>query len=135
MKKFTRKVLKDPVGPELDEDLEDDEEYEEEDEDEDEEEEYEDEEEDEHEDEDDEDEDDEDEEDDDGEEEEEDEDEYLPRAKFSRRRIVRLDDDDEEEELSEEMAEAIRAGKYKPKRSDPWSAHTLYNVLKDLGEI
>jgi len=43
--------------------------------------------------------------------------------------------DEGDDELSDEMAAAIRAGKYKPKRQDPWTAHTLYSMLKDLGKL
>lgn len=45
------------------------------------------------------------------------------------------DDDDEEEEGFEELEAKIRQGKYKPKKSDPWTAHILYQNLKALGEI
>ena len=96
MRKFKRRVLADPVDPELD-DLEELEEDEDEDE------------------------------------EEEEDQPRQRRPLFGASRYIRLDD--EPEELSEEMAAAIRAGEYKPKRADPWSAHTLYNVLKDLGDL
>ena len=99
MKRFMRRVLANPVDPELD-DLDEVEEEE-------------------------------------GDEDEEEEEEMIEarqrRPLFGSSRIIRIDDDPEE--LSEEMAAAIRAGEYKPKRSDPWSAHTLYNVLKDLGDL
>ena len=49
-----------------------------------------------------------------------------------------LDDDDDydDDEESFELLEAkIRTGKYKPKKTDPWTAHILYQNLKALGEI
>jgi len=46
------------------------------------------------------------------------------------------DDDGDDDEESFELLEAkIRTGKYKPKKSDPWTAHILYQNLKALGEI
>lgn len=119
MRKFKRRVLEDPE-PELDLDEED---YEDEDEGELDEDDYEE---------------DEDEEDEEEEEEEDEEESWSPplrrRPAFRRSRAF-MYDDDEDEELSEEMAAAIRAGQYKPQKSDPWSAHLLYNVLKDTGKI
>jgi len=35
----------------------------------------------------------------------------------------------------DEIEPLIRAGKYRPKSSDPWNAHLLYNLLKESGEI
>ncbi len=35
----------------------------------------------------------------------------------------------------EELEPKIRAGKYKPKSGDPWTAHILYQSLRDLGDI
>lgn len=52
-----------------------------------------------------------------------------------------LEDDIEDEDTEEtngrfdEIEDRIRAGEYKPKKSDPWNAHVLYNLLKDMGEI
>jgi hypothetical protein len=121
MKKFKRKFIPDPVDPKIEEldralevelEDEDDEEWDE-DEDEDDDLEIEDWELDEDEDED----------------EEEEEEEYP------------WDDDDIEydeygdETLNEKMATSIRAGLYVPKREDPWSAHLLYNALKDTGKL
>jgi len=140
MKLFKRRVLKDPVDPDIEEDLDEDTEEEEEEVEDDEDDDEVDEEGDDD-DEDDEDEDEDDDEDDDEEEEEEEEVQLAPRRRpaqrrprFGQSRYVRVEDD-APEELSEEMAAAIRAGKYKPKHEDPWSAHTLYNVLKDLGDL
>jgi hypothetical protein len=49
------------------------------------------------------------------------------------------DDDLEEEEDAcarfDELEPKIRAGKYKPKKGDPWNAHVLYDMLKSMGEI
>ena len=79
---------------------------------------------------------DEDEEDDDEEEDEEDEAEWSPPSRRPAFRWSRsFGYDDEEEELTERMAAAIRAGKYVPRRSDPWTAHILYNALKDTGRL
>lgn len=132
MKKMKRHVLKDP--PTTEEEIEDDEgeeeaegeeEYDEEDFEDDEEDEEEDEEEAEEED-----------EEDDEEDEEESFSGYESPARRPRRGFMsRGYDDDDDNELSEEMAAAIRAGKYKPKKHDPWSAHTLYSMLRDLGKL
>lgn len=35
----------------------------------------------------------------------------------------------------QKLESKIRAGKYKPKHSDPWTLHVLYNNLKDLGRL
>ena len=35
----------------------------------------------------------------------------------------------------DELEPMIRAGKYKPKQSDPYNAHLLYQALRDLGDI
>jgi hypothetical protein len=124
MKKMKRRLLEDPpkTQEEIEEDL-DDEGLEDEEEDWDEE-----------------DEEDEEEDWDDEEEDEEEDDEEEDVVAFhrgpthrARRGFSSFDVDDEE--LSEEMESAIRAGKYKPKRHDPWTAHTLYSMLKDLGKL
>ena len=124
MRKVKQRVLED-TEPEvdLDEDEFDDEEDEEEEEEEDELEE--------------EDEEEEDDEEEDEEDEEEEEGEWNPPAQrpaFRRSRAF-LHDDAEAEGLTEEMAAAIRAGIYVPKRVDPWTAHILYNALKDAGRL
>ena len=67
------------------------------------------------------------------------EDRHRPRS-YARplRTIFGNDDDDEEEEDApsfDDLEPEIRAGKYKPKPSDPWNAHILYQSLRDLGEI
>lgn len=64
---------------------------------------------------------------------------YLPprpiRTHFSQ------DDEDEDEDAVDgqsrfdEIEAKIRAGSYKPKKSDPWNAHVLYDMLKSLGDI
>lgn len=78
---------------------------------------------------------------DDEEEEDDDEEEevrrYLPRPL----RVTRFsdfgDEDDGEVDIQRfnKIQGLIRAGKYKPKQSDPWIAHILYSNLKELGEI
>lgn len=52
-------------------------------------------------------------------------------------RIARYDDfeDGESGPTFEDLEAKIRAGKYKPKSKDPWTAHVLYENLKSLGEI
>jgi hypothetical protein len=47
------------------------------------------------------------------------------------------DEDDEEPESSsfDRLAPLVRAGKYRPKQSDPYTVHILYQSLRDLGEI
>lgn len=45
------------------------------------------------------------------------------------------DDDESEGPTFEDLEPMIRAGSYKPKQSDPWTAHVLYQSLLDLGEI
>lgn len=50
------------------------------------------------------------------------------------------DDEPEEDEEYEEDTESshdaleplVRAGKYKPKPSDPWTIHILYQALRDI---
>lgn len=78
---------------------------------------------------------------DDEEEEEDDEEEvrrYIPPRPL---RITRFSDFEGYEEGEDNIARfdrikgLIRAGKYKPKPSDPWMAHIFYNNLKELGEI
>jgi putative alpha-1,2-mannosidase len=50
-----------------------------------------------------------------------------------------FDDFDEVSTMSEvkwnELESKIRAGKYRPKHSDPWTLHVLYSNLRDLGKI
>lgn len=68
------------------------------------------------------------------------EDRDRPRS-YARTMRTRFDGDDEEDEPDEdavsfdELEPKIRAGKYIPKKSDPWTAHILYQSLQDLGEI
>ena len=56
-------------------------------------------------------------------------------------RVTRFSDFDEDETIADDIARfdkiqgLIRAGKYKPKESDPYTAHVLYSSLKQLGEI
>ena len=78
------------------------------------------------------------------EEEEEDEEEEKPRRRYAPPRPIRTrfysddyDDEESDEEgpTFEELEPMIRAGKYKPKASDPYTAHILYQSLRDLGEI
>lgn len=73
--------------------------------------------------------------DEDDDEDEEEEHRYVrPRRSFSSLTYL-YDDEDEEEggdERWNELEKKIRAGKYKPRRSDPWTLHVLYNNLKEL---
>lgn len=75
--------------------------------------------------------------------EDDEEDEPRPRRKVAAPRAIRTrfygedHDDDEEDEGStfEDLEPLIRAGKYKPKKQDPYTAHILYQNLQALGEI
>lgn len=73
--------------------------------------------------------------------EEEDEEEVRRYAPPRPLRVTRFSDFDDDEEVETDIARfdkikgLIRAGKYKPKPSDPWIAHILYSNLKALGEI
>ena len=64
---------------------------------------------------------------------------YLPprpiRTHFSYEEVDLDDDDDEKQARFDEIESKIRAGKYKPAKSDPWNAHVLYDMLKSLGDI
>ena len=77
-------------------------------------------------------------EDEDEEEEEEEVRRYIPPRPL---RVTRFSDfgdeseDDRNIERFNKIQGLIRAGKYKPKQSDPWIAHILYSNLKELGEI
>lgn len=75
-------------------------------------------------------------------EEEEEEEEEVPHRYVARPlRVTRFSDFDADESPADGIARfdrikgLIRAGKYKPKQSDPWMAHILYSNLKELGEI
>lgn len=79
-------------------------------------------------------------------EEEEEEEEEKPRRRkippARPMRVTRFSDFGLEEEESEsqierfdKIAPMIRRGMYKPKTSDPWIAHILYENLRALGEI
>lgn len=77
-------------------------------------------------------------------EDEEEEEEYeRPKRRYPPPRPLRvtrfqdLPDEDEENDgpKFEELEAKIRAGEYKPKGEDPWTAHILYQNLKALGEI
>ncbi len=68
--------------------------------------------------------------------------EKRPRRKYAAPRPIRTrfhGNDDYEDEPDgptfDELEPMIRAGKYKPKQSDPWTAHLLYQALRDLGDI
>lgn len=65
---------------------------------------------------------------------------YAPPRPLRVTRFSDFDNDDEYEVESniarfDKIKGLIRAGKYKPKPSDPWMAHILYSNLKALGEI
>jgi len=77
-------------------------------------------------------------------EDEEEEEDERPRRRYPPPRPLRVTrfhdllDEDEEEDGGpkfEDLEAGIRAGKYKPKPEDPWTAHILYQNLKELGEI
>lgn len=80
---------------------------------------------------------------DDLEDEEEEEEESRPRRRtYAPPRPIRThynsDDyegDDDAGPTFDELEPKIRAGKYKPKKTDPWNAIVLYNLLKESGEI
>ena len=77
------------------------------------------------------------------EEEEDEEEEEKPRRRYAPPRPIRTrffgddfdEDEDDEGPTFEELEPKIRAGKYVPKQSDPYTAHILYQSLRDLGEI
>jgi len=78
------------------------------------------------------------------EDEDEDEEDERPKKRYPPPRPLRVtrfhdlfDEDEEEDEgpKFEDLEANIRAGKYKPKPEDPWTAHILYQNLKALGEI
>ena len=77
----------------------------------------------------------------DDDEEEEEEEEVRRYAPPRPLRVTRFsdfgDDDDAGDGITrfDQIKGLIRAGKYKPKQSDPWIAHILYSNLKELGEI
>ncbi len=84
------------------------------------------------------------EEDEDEEEEDEEEEEERPRRRIPPARpmrVTRFSDFglDEESETGiqrfDKIEPMIRRGMYKPKTSDPWMAHVLYENLRALGEI
>ena len=45
------------------------------------------------------------------------------------------EDDGFEDGMTAAMAAKIRSGSYRPRRSDPWEAHFLYQTLKELGRV
>jgi hypothetical protein len=81
--------------------------------------------------------------DDEDEEDEEDEEERRPRIKPRPLAVTRFsdfeydEDDDPDKDIKRfnQIEGLIRAGRYKPKQSDPWMAHILYANLKALDEI
>jgi len=78
-------------------------------------------------------------------EDEEDEEEEKPRRRYAAPRPIRTrfygdefdaeEKDEEDGPTFEELEPLIRAGKYKPKQKDPYTAHILYQNLRALGEI
>jgi len=42
-----------------------------------------------------------------------------------------FDDDDEDSSHVDELLDRVREGKYRPKRSDHWSVHVAYNLMKN----
>lgn len=79
-------------------------------------------------------------------EEEDDAEEDRPRRRYVAPRPIKTrfhndsceeegEDSDDGISLFEELEPKIRSGKYKPSQSDPWTAHILYQSLRDLGEI
>lgn len=66
----------------------------------------------------------------------------IPKSPIRTRFSSTDDDEDLEEGASEDedgsfenLEPLIRAGKYKPKPSDHYTVHLLYQTLRDLGEI
>lgn len=61
---------------------------------------------------------------------------YAPPRPMKVTRFSDYEPEDEEEVPDHDELEAkVRAGGYKPKRSDPWTIHVLYNLLVERGEI
>jgi len=76
--------------------------------------------------------------------EEEEEEEVKPRRRYAPPRPIRTrfdtvmptyDEDVDSSSSFEDLESMIRAGEYKPKQKDPYTAHILYQALRDLGEI
>ncbi len=73
----------------------------------------------------------------------EDEEEIPRRRSYSPPRPIRthydfdesIEEDEDAGEKFDKIEPLIRSGKYKPKKSDPWNAHVLYNMLKEMGDI
>lgn len=69
------------------------------------------------------------------------EDEFDRYAPIRRRKMSTMydsdgdDDEDEDGPSFDDLEDDIRSGKYKPKPSDPWNAHLLFQFLKDTGKI
>lgn len=78
------------------------------------------------------------------------EDEEVDRYRLPKRRpsfVGKFDDDDDEVDEGEgddvddaiatfdKLAPLVRAGEYKPKQSDPYTLHLLYQNLLHLGEL
>jgi len=60
---------------------------------------------------------------------------YAPPRPMRVTRFSDYDSGDDEGPSHEELEEKVRGGKYKPKPSDPWTIHVLYNLLHESGDI
>jgi hypothetical protein len=69
------------------------------------------------------------------EDEEEDDTPPLPRFRRKPSGLARTMREDDIGELDEDMEQLIRKGAYIPRPRDPWSAHLLYQMLVDLGDL
>lgn len=72
--------------------------------------------------------------------EEEEEEEEVEERPFLRRSVLNAFEFDEDEPRMTEdkwkrLEKKIRAGKYKPKESDPWTLHVLFEHLTVLGDL
>ena len=71
--------------------------------------------------------------------EEEEEEEEVEERPFLRRSVLSAFEFEDEPRMTEEkwkrLEKKIRAGKYKPKESDPWTLHVLFEHLTVLGEL
>ena len=60
---------------------------------------------------------------------------YAPPRPMKVTRFSDYEEEDEEAPDHDDLEAKVRAGSYKPKRSDPWTIHVLYNLLVESGKI